>query len=705
MTVDEKVLSFFRKKAEQLVEREYNDKIYEIKKDIGKRQNKRIDDETKRLRKEWQYENQTLIGEFKNSLESAIKNHSDEFDRSMRLFDQETSNGFLKKSDAELLSAISISTYERKSEYDRACRDIIRNHKTQLRTWTQTRRKEKQQVLSQYKAEEEKIKIQLKKQNQDEYERVFRSIEIQRQDILKKTIDQITNNFTQKQRTEIELFNEDWNRIREDKIYTIIEDTIKRDKDKIIGHTGRELSTEVFDIHEVFTERVQNQWNVERAKRIKTKLQHIPTLVDAAKFKIKKKYETLMETKIQEFNSNLKKKLKIIDNEHTIYIEQIITQYKDSIIKELQDHQIKIDKYANSAELAKLKRDAERSHRTRIRNEQKKLRSIGTNSINNLPSHLISQIETHRIQSENKKNKETDENEKRIFEMKNLYEECKQKEFNEQKTRIELDEKAKVIAAVDATESEWKNSKKEESLLLNKVKYNAHLETKLLENNQLLKQQDEMISGLKQQVHIHKTKITDLKDIIRKQALELENLKEEREFLKKFKEKYLEVQAAKKKKKKPTRGVWSRHTIIEEPKTLEDFQEIEKKLLMKSVLREKGPIFAHVYKCNGIYRDESDLEICFKASGKNVITIKYEHQFNTFSIECFESKISLPFAFEVNKFFCIRLKIVNKLLSVQIGDGNLGSYDVPDDGLLNELVIRLKSNKSVFYHHFIRPME
>ena len=89
MTVDEKVLSFFRKKAEQLVEREYNDKIYEIKKDIGKRQNKKIDDETKRLRKEWQYENQTLIGEFKNSLESAIKNHSDEFDRSMRLFDQE----------------------------------------------------------------------------------------------------------------------------------------------------------------------------------------------------------------------------------------------------------------------------------------------------------------------------------------------------------------------------------------------------------------------------------------------------------------------------------------------------------------------------------------------------------------------------------------------------------------------------------------
>ena len=134
--------------------------------------------------------------------------------------------------------------------------------------------------------------------------------------------------------------------------------------------------------------------------------------------------------------------------------------------------------------------------------------------------------------------------------MKNLYEECKQKEFNEQKTRIELDEKAKAIAAVDATESEWKNSKKEESLLLNKVKYNAHLETKLLENNQLLKQHDEMIAGLKQQVHIHKTKIIDLKEIIRKQDLELENLKEERGFLKKFKEKYLEVQAAKKKKKK-----------------------------------------------------------------------------------------------------------------------------------------------------------
>ena len=51
--MEQKVLDFFRKKAEQIIEREYHDEIQKIKRSIMKRQSKMSDDETQRLKKEW----------------------------------------------------------------------------------------------------------------------------------------------------------------------------------------------------------------------------------------------------------------------------------------------------------------------------------------------------------------------------------------------------------------------------------------------------------------------------------------------------------------------------------------------------------------------------------------------------------------------------------------------------------------------------
>lgn len=705
MSVDEKVLDFFRKKAEQIIEREHRDEIYKIKTNISKRQSQLMDKETKNLEKEWEYENDSIRGEFKLLLEQSLNRHTEEYEKALRLLDSETKSGFIFKEDSVLISHINEKNYLIKSEYDRACRDIIRNQQNKLRAWKQQKRKEKAQFVWKNKLSQEQLKKKLTQENQDTFERVFREIETKRQDILKKAMDSITVQFTQKQKTEIELFQENWNRNKEDKIYAIIEDTIRRDKERIIGSTGRNLSTEVFDIHTVFQERVDNEWNVHRTKLLNSKLLYIESMTEANTYKINKKYEVIIEDKIKKCNDNLRIDLKNIENKYTKHYDSIITNYKNGIIKELESQEVKIETFSSQSDYEKLKRDANRGRRNLIRNRQKQLRNITSATIDLLPEHIKSQLKTFDIQITNEKNRTQSQYEKQIVEIKQFYDECRIKEAVEDRAKIEGIEKKKVITEVDSLEQEWKSSKKEASLLLNKVKYNDHLETKLLEQNQLLSQKEEIISDLKQDIYMKKIKINELTEKVRKQTEELDNLKEEKQFLKKFKEKYLEVQATKKKKKKPTRGVWGRHTIIDEPKTIEDFQEIEKKLLMKSVLREKGPIFAHVYKCNGIYRDESDLEILFKADRQDIINIKYEYKFNTFSIKCFGSKISLPFAFEVNKFFCIKLKIVNKLLSVQIDDGNLGSYDIPDDGLLNQIIIRLKSNKSIFYHHFIRGME
>jgi hypothetical protein len=705
MSVDEKVLDFFRKKAEQIVEREYNDEICKIKTSISKRKNQLIDEEKEKLQKEWDYENNSIREEFKLLLEQSFNRHTNEYQKALRLIDSETKSGFILKEDSVLISHINKKNYLIKSEYERACRDIIRNQQNQLRAWKQQKRKERAQFVYKNKLSQEQLKKNLTQENQETFERVFREIEVKRQDILKKKMDSITIQFIKKQKTDMELFHLNWNRNKEDKIYAIIEDTIRRDKERIIGSTGRNLSTEVFDIHTVFQERVNNEWNVHRTKLLNSKLLYIQSMTEANTYKINKKYEVIIENKIKECNENLRIDLKNIESKHTKHYNSIITNYKNGIIKELESQEVKIETFSSQSDYEKLKRDANRGHRNLIRNKQKQLRNITSTTTDLLPEYIKSQLKTFDIQITNEKNRTKNQCEKQIVEIKQFYEECRIKESAEDRAKIEAIEKKKVIAEVDSLEQEWKSSKKEASLLLNKVKYNEHLETKLLQQNQLLLQKEEKISNLKQDIYIKKIKINELTEKVQTQTQELDNLKEEKKFLKKFKEKYLEVQASKKKKKKPTRGVWGRHTIIDEPKTIEDFQEIEKKLLMKSVLKEKGPIFAHVYKCNGIYRDESDLEIIFKANRQDIIHIKYEYKFNTFSIKCFDSKISLPFAFEVNKFFCIKLKIVNKLLSVEIDDGNLGSYDIPDDGLLNQIIIRLISNKSIFYHHFIRGME
>lgn len=703
--MEQKVLDFFRKKAEQIIEREYHDEIQKIKRSIMKRQSKMSDDETQRLKKEWKNENNILILEFKAKFENNLKRYNNDFNKSIQLFDKQTESGSNHRNEKELIKNLNINNFEKKIYYELACKDAIRNAKSQERKWRQQRRKDKREIILRNNREEQKIRENLQSESSSEYDRVFMKIETKRQDILKERIDIIDKKWTVKQKTEMELFNEEWARTREKKINNIIEDTIKRDKERIIGYTGQ-LSTEVFDIHNVFNERVNNEWDVERSKLINSKKLYISSIIKEITFKINKKYEIIIENKTKEIDKMFETEINTVNTLHEKRIEQMIIDYKKTIINNLEKGKKNIDKYKNRDDYDKFKKDCERSHNSFIRNEKKKLRNIKITSSHLLPENAQNQI---KILVNQKKNILIDINNKttkRHFDMKELYNKCRIEEIVKETTKIEEKENAKVILEVDSLEQAWKSNKKENSLLLNKVKYNAHLETKLLESNQINKQKDEENIYFKMEIQKKENEIIQLKNEITKKDALLKKFEIEMNFLKKFKEKYLEVQDNKKKKKKEkTRGVWGRHNIIEEPKTKNDFQEIEKKLLMKSVLREKGPIFEHIYKCNGIYRDEGNIQIIFKANDKDIISIKYEHEFRTVSFISFGSKISLPFAFDINKFFCITIKIVNSRISVEINNTSMGTYDLLDDTLLTKIIIRVSSNKSLFYHQYIRPLK
>ena len=108
--MEQKVLDFFRKKAEQIIEREYHDEIQKIKRSIMKRQSKMSDDETQRLKKEWKNENNILILEFKAKFENNLKRYNNDFNKSIQLFDKQTESGSNHRNEKELIKNLNINT-------------------------------------------------------------------------------------------------------------------------------------------------------------------------------------------------------------------------------------------------------------------------------------------------------------------------------------------------------------------------------------------------------------------------------------------------------------------------------------------------------------------------------------------------------------------------------------------------------------------
>ena len=356
-----------------------------------KRQSKMSDDETQRLKKEWKNENNILILEFKAKFENNLKRYNNDFNKSIQLFDKQTESGSNHRNEKELIKNLNINNFEKKIYYELACKDAIRNAKSQERKWRQQRRKDKREIILRNNREKQKIRENLQSESSSEYDRVFMKIETKRQDILKERIDIIDKKWTVKQKTEMELFNEEWARTREKKINNIIEDTIKKDKERIIGYTGQ-LSTEVFDIHNVFNERVNNEWDVERSKLINSKKLYISSIIKEITFKINKKYEIIIENKTKEIDKMFETEINTVNTLHEKRIEQMIIDYKKTIINNLEKGKKNIDKYKNRDDYDKFKKDCERSHNSFIRNEKKKLRNIKITSSHLLPENAQNQI-------------------------------------------------------------------------------------------------------------------------------------------------------------------------------------------------------------------------------------------------------------------------------------------------------------------------
>ncbi len=130
-------------------------------------------------------------------------------------------------------------------------------------------------------------------------------------------------------------------------------------------------------------------------------------------------------------------------------------------------------------------------------------------------------------------------------------------------------------------------------------------------------------------------------------------------------------------------------------------KEMEKKLLMKMTLREKGPLYEHNYICTGIYRKDTTFEILIKAKNKVVIHLKYDYESKFVNLITSDTNISLSCIFEKDTYFEVIFTFNNRNIAININDQALGTYEIYDQ-LLEDIIVRIKSSRSIFYHQYIK---
>ena len=128
---------------------------------------------------------------------------------------------------------------------------------------------------------------------------------------------------------------------------------------------------------------------------------------------------------------------------------------------------------------------------------------------------------------------------------------------------------------------------------------------------------------------------------------------------------------------------------------------MEKKLLMKMTLREKGPLFEHNYICTGIYREETDFEILIKAKNNIIIHLKFDSKSNFVNIITSYTNISLSCILEKDTYYEVIFTFNNKNITININNTRLGTYELCNQ-LLEDIIVRIKSTKSIFYHQYIK---
>lgn len=700
--MDKQLADYFRAQAEQLVQREYNNQSDANRKNIDKSQTIEINKLKSSLNSEWRKEDQIITFDLKQNMDKQLQELNTQIEQEYNEYDTKTAIVCIDDlSEDEICKDIDISRFPDHHEYEKAKRDKIREQKKCIRHKMSTRRKGRIK-LSEYLTNRQNTETnKIKKEFNSEHDRVFVNIQYQRKCILQQKTNEIRQKWQKRENIKQESIDLKWKTQKESMIIKYTKKLIEKDKDRLISHQTSSLVGSVFDVNTIVDNRLTNEWENEKKEKMANKLKQLDLLIRGLHNQTENIWKKKINTEVEKLNINLNNELTKIDNISEQKYQKMRTEYQKKILDDLQNRPISIgDDCHNQDDYSKRLRDAQRSRQTTIREQRKKFRNSKY-----IPDELKSKIDLDKQTDEYKKKFLKNEYKHKIENYKRESEISMEKEIRVLTKQLKEKEMVKIKKELKELEKKWKECKKEESLLISKVKYGNQLETKILHLDSIITQKNTKILELERrnkellrENSNYRKEVQDLQEKINSYAVDLE-------FITKFKNKYListnQVKLEEKIQREPKK-ITSVHRSqpIRKPQNKDELVEIMAKLLMKMTFRERGPIFQHKYIISGIYRKEADLDIIIKSKEKEVLSLKYNHFLGELAFKCGINGITLPYTFEKDVFFTIEFHFAMGKVTGLVNTTGLGTHEL-EDPILTNVVGRLQSKKSIFYHQYI----
>lgn len=719
---------YYRKDAEQELKIQYQQEISDIKKNnIGEKERnitnakQIINDQYIKLQKKTR-------NDHAEELKKEYVNIEKEFENIVETFDKETDKLTVQISEQKLIQNINANNFDNNEEYQKKVRDIIRNAKGNSRKIKQERRALRRNLINDIIELKQERKKEVKFEIDDKYNDIYETQTTHKNNSIKMKTAKIEKIWQGIFNSNITHFDTVWKEKREEKLQSIITQLIQKNKSRIINNSSNTNQSSILNMKKTLNDRLLNEWNMERKKKIQYKLRNIDSSIKELTVTISHKWQIQEQQISNKYDMELENKIQEIDNSIKTYDETTIQNYKTSILKNIEISKVEIDRndFQTESEYTKKLRDEERQKQHELRKMRKELRKNKT-----IPDNIKKQLETYKKKSMlEKSNIITKYKQNKSNAIKNLALDKKNDIDNQIKKLTEkLTKKAE--QEVDMLKESWISKKKEESILLNKVKDNNLLEIQLIQLNELLRSKNSTIIELREKIqnlsdenNKFKTEIASLNTYINK-------YKKDKQFVDKLKKKYMEKENLKEKKEEKIiletvkeENEEKTQIIAQQIKETENSlrtirakkkksskiiskveqtnkKEMEKKLLMKMTLREKGPLFEHNYICTGIYRKETNFEILLKAKNIIITHFKFDYLSNFVNIITPNSNISLSCILEPDTYYEIIFTFNNKNVSISVNNNSLGTYPIINQ-ILEDIIVRIKSSKSIFYHQYIK---
>ena len=637
---------YYRKDAEEQLKFEYEQEISKINTKNNQEKEKIINNTKKEINDKYQNEDKTLKNKYISKLEIEYANIEKEFENILEIFDKETDKLTISMNDEKLTENIIITNYKNNEEYQKKIRDTLRNYKRDLRKIKHERRTLRRNLindiieLKQEKKENAKIEID------KIYNEIFTEQKLIKNNSISNKILKINRIWDDILKVNINSFNNKWKINKEEKIQTIIIQLINKNKSRIINKFSQFNQSTIIDMTETLNNRLLTDWKIEKEKKIKYKLRNLDVSIKSLKNNILKEWKIKEENINQKYDTELHNKLLEIDNSIEKYNNTTIQNYKNLILNTLEISIVSLDRndFQTEEEYVKKLRDEKRQKNHELRKMKKELRK---NKI--IPDNIKNQLGIYKKERIKEKSsiKEKYKN-KKLYDIRNLLQKRDDNIIYEVK---KLTEKltSQAEQEVNILKESWISKKKEESILLNKVQDNNILEIQIIELNEQLRTKNSIINELQQKTEKLLKENKQFQTEINKLNKYITQYIKDKDFVDKLKAKYMKKENLKTKnqEKIPQNIVNQTQEVDNSLRTLtakkksskivskigqKNKKEMEKKLLMKMTLREKGPLFEHNYICTGIYREETDFEILIKAKNNVIIHLKFDSKSNFVNI-------------------------------------------------------------------------